>query len=320
LCSNLAFASEIEVKAKVDSARFLIGDWVPVWIEVVHSPGVIISPPVFKDSLQTGLSIINFEQLKPKKKKGRIIQTYKFTVSAYDTGEYKFTPVMVNYKTGSDSTFSSIYSDTLRIKINSAGGDTLSRLNEIKPPVDIPRQFADYLPYLIILILIILGAVGYWYWRRRKQLLGIKAEAEGIESVHIDPYDKALRRLTEVEAQRLWERGFVKEYYSEISEILREYFEGEFSLPALEMTTYELITELEANPVVSLDTAEKYFRIADFVKFARFIPEPEGCRSAGRTTYDLLKEAHSSKIARELEILAHEPEISQQISDVNTVS
>jgi hypothetical protein len=165
-----------------------------------------------------------------------------------------------------------------------------------------------------------LGAVGYWYWRRRKQLLVIKAEAEGIESVHIDPYDKALRRLTEVEAQRLWERGFVKEYYSEISEILREYFEGEFSLPALEMTTYELITELEANPVVSLDTAEKYFRIADFVKFARFIPEPEGCRSAGRTTYDLLKEAHSSKIARELEILAHEPEISQQISDVNTVS
>ncbi|MCX7611352.1 MAG: hypothetical protein N2043_07190, partial [Ignavibacterium sp.] len=83
--------------------------------------------------------------------------------------------------------------------------------------------------------------------------------------------------LDELEKERLWQSGKVKEYHSRITEIIREYFEKRFSFPALELTSSEQIQLLEKIPEAEniIKTAEEFLTNADLVKFAKFNPVPD---------------------------------------------
>ena len=94
-------------------------------------------------------------------------------------------------------------------------------------------------------------------------------------------HEKALRLLKELEARQLWQSGRIKEYYSELSDIVRIYLEERFSIPAMEQTTDELLallkkqndsrTELrKARPELKL-----ILRTADLAKFAKANPLPD---------------------------------------------
>lgn len=81
-------------------------------------------------------------------------------------------------------------------------------------------------------------------------------------------------KLDQLDREQLWQKGFVKEYHSRITEIIREYFEKRFGLPALELPTSEQLELLkripDAQQIFSL--TESFLSNADLVKFAKFVP------------------------------------------------
>ena len=85
----------------------------------------------------------------------------------------------------------------------------------------------------------------------------------------------ALRQLNKLEKEKIWQAGNVKEYHSQLSEIIRRYTENRFEFIALEMTTYEIIEELKSTVNIN-DEELKDFRIllqrADLAKFAKSKP------------------------------------------------
>ena len=85
----------------------------------------------------------------------------------------------------------------------------------------------------------------------------------------------ALRQLNKLEKEKIWQAGNVKEYHSQLSEIVRRYTENRFEFIALEMTTYEIIEELKSTVNIN-DEELKDFRIllqrADLAKFAKSKP------------------------------------------------
>jgi hypothetical protein len=82
--------------------------------------------------------------------------------------------------------------------------------------------------------------------------------------------------LNHLEEEQLWQKGKVKEYHSNITGIIRGYFEERFNLPALELTTSEQMQQLrnvKAAEII-LDETDKFLTNADLVKFAKFNPLP----------------------------------------------
>ena len=87
-------------------------------------------------------------------------------------------------------------------------------------------------------------------------------------------------KLNELDEKLLWQNNKVKQYYSELTEIIRNYIERELKVPALEKTSDEVIEMLrDFNDAESIETTKEnieklkdLLREADLVKFAKSKP------------------------------------------------
>ena len=112
-----------------------------------------------------------------------------------------------------------------------------------------PYTFDDFKIYFYIL-LAALAIIGFWiYWfviRKRKE------QEEEPTYRALPPYEEAIYRLNELDEKLLWQNNKVKEYYSELTEIVRGYIERELKVPALEKTTDEIIETLTDLMILNL--------------------------------------------------------------------
>jgi len=123
------------------------------------------------------------------------------------------------------------------------------------------------------LIIAGLGALAYWYVKKHKEK---KEEGE----IYKTPIEKATNLLNTLEKKELWQRGEIKEYYSELTDIVRIYIEEAIEVPAMESTTSELIQALKIASLkkkmeLSKETIDNLFTVlkqADLVKFAKSKP------------------------------------------------
>lgn len=125
-------------------------------------------------------------------------------------------------------------------------------------------------PLVILLSAAALSTTIYAAWKilriRRKNRI-LAADASGI----IPPYDRAVSRLRALQNRDLP----VESLYLAMTDCLRAYIEAEFSLPAQEMTTAELIDTLKQKPEFTKESVNDLARLldqADMVKFARVVP------------------------------------------------
>jgi hypothetical protein len=83
----------------------------------------------------------------------------------------------------------------------------------------------------------------------------------------------ALKQLIKLENAKIWQEGNVKEYHSQLSEIIRRYTENRFKFIALELTTDEILEELKSIlSTEQLSNLRTLLQRADLVKFAKRKP------------------------------------------------
>lgn len=136
---------------------------------------------------------------------------------------------------------------------------------DIKPPL---RAWPALWPWALLALL---GAAA-WYahreWRRR-QGLAPSAPAEPPLPLEF----RVERRLKELEASGLWEKGEHAAYYLRLTGILRAYLEERWGVPATAMTTSEVTRLVKARSTLSVAaTVRGLLEGADLVKFARQTP------------------------------------------------
>lgn len=73
-----------------------------------------------------------------------------------------------------------------------------------------------------------------------------------------------------LKGMQLWQNGREKDYYTGLTDILREYIDRRFGVNAVEMTSSEIIDALKHNSETQLvnDQLSEILAVADFVKFA----------------------------------------------------
>ena len=110
---------------------------------------------------------------------------------------------------------------------------------DIKSIIPVENDWGNWWVYLlIVLALLAIGYFGYTYYKKQP-----KKEKPIVEE-YKSPIEKATSLLQQLEKKELWQRGEVKSYYSELTDIARNYIEEEIQIPAMESTTSELIEGL----------------------------------------------------------------------------
>ncbi len=156
-------------------------------------------------------------------------------------------------------------------------GDT--KLRDLKPQADLPAPP----PWLWILAILLAGVLAFFGWKYLRRRLKTRRPADTFAVPEIDPrppHEIALAELARIEALDLPGQGRFKEYYTMVSDCLRQYLENRYDISALERTTAELKSALRRTEISRPDAREfiSLFEACDLVKFARFVPDMDAAR------------------------------------------
>ena len=262
-CGFISFAQETMVKAEIDTTNIRIGEQFNLKISVDETQNVILPKLQLK-----GLEII--DSTKVDTVKNSLIR--KYILTGFDSGAFYIPQQQIFVKNQAYLT------DSLLVNVATIAIDTTKvKKFPIKSIKKEPLTFDDFKIYLYIL-LAALAIIGFWiYWfviRKRKE------EEEEPTYKALPPYEEALYKLNELDEKLLWQNNKVKEYYSELTEIVRGYIERELNVPALENTTdevLEMLKDFKDSEVIltsqeTIDKLKSLLREADLVKFAKSKP------------------------------------------------
>jgi len=261
-----ANGQQVSARARVDSTAYLVGDRISVKVELHHSKGLTIQPMV-GDTLE-GFVVLGRSGLTATTD---TTSKAEFVLARYDSGDAAIPPLPFLYFVPNDTASHVALTNQLVVTIHTVPQDTSASFRDIKPPMDIPISWEEIALYCgIALLVAALGYLAYRLWKKRMRKSSGEAYVAPPRPAHLI----ALEALGDLKAKKLWQQGLIKEYYSELSEIFRRYFEHRYNVPSLEDTTDETLAGLRAAKIGDglLGPAEVILRRADLVKFAKYHP------------------------------------------------
>ncbi len=279
-------AQSIEVFAVTDTTDYLIGDYIKYRIELTYDEGIRVDSIFVRDSVKT-LEFIEEKPVQTGNKDDEIFEIHDYIFSKYDSTQVTIPEIPIKYYVGNETEPSVIYTNEVTINVSTLPVDTQKDIQDVKAPLRI--QFDWWLILIIALVLLLLAAAAYYFYRKYKKK---KSGAEKVvKRIIVSPHKEALKKLYELQDKKLWQQGMIKEYHSEITGIIREYFEKRFGFNALEQTSTEIIDELrkinEAGAI--LDDVRNFLDNADLVKFAKFEPMPSVNEQMMNQALDIVK-------------------------------
>ncbi|OIQ19361.1 MAG: hypothetical protein BM557_06555 [Flavobacterium sp. MedPE-SWcel] len=270
LVATTAFAQQPKVATSIDSTSIKIGSQFNLTLQTTVDTTAIVNFPEGKNFGQ--LEVLESYPVDTLKKGATYELVKKYGLTQFDSGRYVIPrlPVVIND--------TRVRSDSLLIEVNPVVVDTLKqKMYDIKD-VATAESKGGIAWYWILLIVLALLGIGFAIWWKLKNKK--KPEPKKVEEVHASPIEKATIQLKALENKALLDKGQIKNYYSELTDIARTYIEEAIHIPAMESTTGELIEAMRTavsrkNMKLSQETfeqLEKVLRNADLVKFAKMKP------------------------------------------------
>jgi hypothetical protein len=265
-----SFANAQKITSSIDSTQIKIGSQFNLTIKANVG---LTDKVVFPEGKNLGaLEIIESYPVDSIKVNDKLELIKKYGLTQFDSGRYVIPnlAVLINGKT--------FRTDSVAIIVNSVVVDTLKQqMFDIKPIIKAEKP-TSYLWLYTLLGLLVLAAIGYaaYYFIKKHQTK--KNEAEAI--LFASPIEKAISLLELLEKKELWQHGETKTYYSELTDITRNYIEEVIEIPAMESTSSELFDALkiavrQKKIKISANALEEFKKVmatSDLVKFAKSKP------------------------------------------------
>lgn len=232
------------------------------------------------DSLSSGVELLSSPVTDTIKVDGDNVDVEtSIIVTSFDSGSYKL-PSFEAYKVRSDGSVDTLSFEAGELHVKTIEIDTSSFSPfDVKQQMNYPFTVRDVLPWTALLLLIILLFFIIRYItgkvKGRKSLFSPKASNE-------PPHLRALRKLEELNSLEKWKSN-QKEYFSDLTEILREYIEERYSVAAMEKTSNEIYEDLSRSPLIEDNKVKELyelFRLSDLVKFAKYVAADTECKEA----------------------------------------
>ncbi len=269
----LTQAQGIKATAKLDSTKIMIGDRVRLQLQVEHPAKQKVLFPALPDTISK-IEVLERSKIDtiPSADNSIITERQIITITSFDSGHYVLPP----FKFVVDKDTNKIAeTEALLLSVYAPKVDTTQAIKEIKGPLDLPFSFKEALPYIIggvVILAIIIGL--YYFFKNRKK----KPEEIAIKIPSRPAHEIALEALKELESEKIWQtqESGVKIYHSRISDIIRTYIEHRYKIPAMELTTYEILNNFKRTSMgeEQKEKLKQLLQLSDLVKFAKVQPLP----------------------------------------------
>lgn len=226
-------------------------------------------------------------------REGRKLKLRKsYRLAAFNEGIHRVVPQVMYADKNIVDTIGG--ADTLELLVTTIEIDSTSHaIFDIKPQKTLPFRLGEITGYMkwTLVALLALAALAYAAKRILKRY-GKRFSDMFRPAPPLPPHEAALAALEKLRAQRLWQEGKHKLYYSALTDILRTYIAGRYGVSAMEMTSDEIVEAMRGVdlPRKSAMDLAQILREADLVKFAKAAPEADENEAAYRAACDFVEQ------------------------------
>ena len=294
---SLVVAQGIEATATVPSSDVQVGKPFTIDLTLKVPYGYFVEWNSFEnEALSDQIDIIKRgEVVRTADADSNVVVTQQLTLMTFDTGTVEVPEIPLTYSQTAETQRLQALTNTVALRSTTISIDPSQPYKPIAPPMSKPVKFRDIWPYILAAVVVALLIVAVVLLVKRRQA---KPKAEGEEEEPknlVPPYDKAISDLADLKQQKLWQAGKQKEYYSNLTDIIREYIEGQFGVNAVEMTTNDILEAIEPLNFDGrlFDTFKDTMELADFVKFAKYQPSSLENDQAMNNMTDFVNESYA---------------------------
>lgn len=212
-----------------------------------------------------------------------------FRLQFFGTADSRIEPLPVRLVNGPDTT--TLFTNPVPVYFSPVVRSEQQEFRPLKPIFDFARS---WWPYLLLLILLGIGGWYFYRWYMKKQDQEKPAPKKKFQpEAFINPLKVLSDRLKELKSFTFEEEEDYKLFYINLGDAIRDYFEQLYRIPALELTSREIIHELNRRAVDDdlVEQTRAVLNEADMVKFAKFTPTPDQARNALKKGEEFLKRA-----------------------------
>lgn len=267
-------AQSISVTARLDSTQMWIGNQTRLSFEISQQPEQKIITPIFSDTIIGGLELVeNCKSDTVKAADGHLTITQSYLVTSFEDSLLYIPPFP--FISNGDT----VWSKSLSLKVVQPFQiDTASNsIADIKNVFD-PKFDWKGLLLKVLIALLILGVCVLIYFLVRKYI----QKKPIIDNQQTEPdlpaHIIALNALDKIKAEKLWQQNRTKEYHTELTDVLRNYIEKTYDIPCMEMTSEEILEQLnflKFENKVAFKGLKNILHLADLVKFAKWKALPD---------------------------------------------
>ncbi len=293
----LAQSQPPRVTARFVPDSIAIGDQFELEVTVDKDQLQLVDFPAFQENMITDqIEIIEEFPIDTLSHEGRRVRLGKrYRLTTFEEGGHpvgRF-PVLYMDKNIVDTLLSA---DSLILRVGTFEIDTTTMtIRDIKPTMGAPLKFGEIGGYLGWGLLVLM-AIALIVWRivSLSRNLTMFGKPKAVDPPHV----AAIKALEILHNQKLWQNNKHKQYYTRLTDILREYLNGRYGIPAMEMTTDETLEEL-----VRWEIPDSHFAnlrdilsTADLVKFAKFVPAEDENETAYTHAYYFVENTKPTEI------------------------
>ncbi len=269
-----------QVTTAIDSTSIQIGEEISYTISVQVDTTSVVQFPEGQTFLP--LEVIESYKIDTTFENAYYRLVKRYGLTQFDSGRY----TIPSQRIAIDNRV--VATDSFLVEVRDVAVDTTKqRMYDIKPALQVENPSIAWGKIVLWLLplLLLLALAGFLFFRRKK-----RKEAEAKQ---LPPYEEAISALQQLDSSNLLREQRSKEYYSQLTEIVKRYLDREVDETALESTSDELIARLQLHKDAghfnfSTDTIKKLdalLKRADLVKFAK-MEQAEGQASADRSTVE----------------------------------
>lgn len=288
----------IVVSASIDSTLLMLGDQTAMHLEVTHDASEQVVWPAWGEQLQDGIEIVEKGKVDTTTlPDGRVQMKQDLMLTSFKDSLFAIEPL---YVTSGEDTF---WTEPLALNVVQPFEiDSANAITDIKDIEKAPIWWWGIIRWILLVLLAIgLIELGFWLWKKYDKYR--KQEQETIDPELLRPADEvALEKLDEIKAQKIWKDGKVKEYQTELTDVVREYIGRRFEVHSTEKTSDETLREMK--PLIDKDLygrLSKMLQLADLVKFAKWHTTPDENEQGLLTAYDFVNETKIVEAEQEKE-------------------
>lgn len=262
--------AQVTVEAKLDSAGIFIGQRIGLTLEVSADAKKQVELPEW-DSLQQvvpGLEFVKAEKADTSYLNDgkRMVLSRRYYFTSFDSALYLIPAFDVKVD-GKEYHSKRVALKVLTFEIDTLHADSIFGIKEeLAPPFD----WAEWRQVIwsAVAALLIAGLLSYVIYRLKTNKPIIRRIRN---KKRMAPHKVAMQKIEQIKEEKMWQSEDSKEYYTQLTDTLRNYIKERYGFNAMEMTSYEIIQKLqEVNDEEAIAELRELFQTADLVKFAKY--------------------------------------------------